>query len=380
MQQRRLTVRRIAKEIKASIPDDYSIEEKIAYIVSEFSKKIATSEHYYFGNEETKQKMIELAQKPYFGKKNDIKRTLIPFTMSEKLALVLRQCGHRVEFVKRIPGTQNSKKGKNWILKEPATDFVDRELSVLVEGNPKGKKIEVNCFSDLYRIQTRCSPMLFGKNTHCDTTKETNSISREFIAKIFKKVYGLSDNEKFTDEYIDGVVERRKKEGKSPCEILNELLKDERIQYETQNAGCVEAYRFYQMIIQRIYCKGFGVEQWNAQTSAKEHEFELDKDATVIDECVLNDKNKKRYSFCIYAEHGDEQVFFVYSKKARKMVELSQKEIAALLERDSRIILGQSKCEKMQSYIGGVKKSPIIQQNQTLIHVDDIFGKEDEER
>ena len=122
----------------------------------------------------------------------------------------------------------------------------------------------------------------------------------------------------FTDDYIDFVVQRMKNEGKTPVEILKELINDNRIQKETKASGCVEAHRFYQMLIRRIYGQGFGVAQWTASTPAKEYEFQLNKDATLIDECVLNDGGKKkRYSFCIYAENADEQILFVYSKKRK---------------------------------------------------------------
>ena len=382
MQTKRLTVRQIVKHIKSNIPDEYSEEEKIAYIVTEFSKRIASSEHYYFGDKSTKQQMIELAQRPYLGKKNDVKRKLIPFTMSEKLARVLEKCGYSVSFVKSITGKNKSQVGKKEILKEPASDFVDRQLSLLVKGHREKKGIELNIFQDLYKIQTRCKPMLFGQNVHCDIQRQTRTISRDSIEKVFRKVYGLKDAEIFTDEYIDFVVQRMKKEGKTPVEILKELINDERIQEEAKTAGCVEAHRFYQMLLRSIYCKGFGVKQWNASTPAKEYEFQLNKDATLIDECVLNSGKKKRYSFCIYAENDNEQVLFVYSKKEKKMVQLSPRDIVVLSGRSSHIKLRQCECDKplrqsMKNYIQGIPKDAEKQSDVPQITIEDIFEEEE---
>lgn len=383
MQTKRLTVRQIVKHIKSNIPDEYSKEEKIAYIVTEFSKQIASSEHYYFGDKSTKQQMIELAQRPYLGKKNDVKRKLIPFTMSEKLARVLEKCGYSVSFVKSITGKNKSQVGKKEILKEPASDFVDRQLSLLVKGHREKKGIELNIFQDLYKIQTRCKPMLFGQNVHCDIQRQTRTISRDSIEKVFRKVYGLKDAEMFTDEYIDFVVQRMKKEGKTPVEILKELINDERIQEETKTAGCVEAHRLYQMLLKSIYCKGFGVKQWNASTPAKEYEFQLDDNATLIDECVLNDGGKKkRYSFCIYAENADEQILFVYSKKGKKMVQLTSRDIDALSGRSSHITLRSCECDKplrqlMKNYIQGIPKDINTQSYVPQITIEDIFEEEE---
>ena len=73
MRTKRLTVRQIVKDIQSNMPEGLSESEKIVFITTRFAQKIASSEHYYWGDRDTKQKMIQLAQKSDLGK-HDFKR------------------------------------------------------------------------------------------------------------------------------------------------------------------------------------------------------------------------------------------------------------------------------------------------------------------
>ena len=432
----------IVEDIKNNIPDEYSEEEKIAFIAAEFSKRVAIDEHYYWGDKDTKQKMIQLAQKNDLGK-HDIKRRLIPFTMTEKLRITLQKCGYTVRFVKPGELSKEIRVGEIEILKAPAEEFVDYPLSLLVQNQKKGqedepnidletqvaqtnlpKRIlprfpkitrlfgnsrvrkneslnthkeeseipasELNIELDLYKLQTRCKPRGIGEIMHHKIPGQVKKLLSN-PESTFRKIYGLKDGEMFTDEYIDFIIRKLKEEGKTPFEILEALMMDTRIQEEVKNAGCVEANRFYNMILKKVYSVKFDPKAYSTRGGAIEQEYiiidddELIRNEALIDECVLDDGKKKRYSFCIFAEQFGKQLLWIYSKKTKRMIQLTPEEIYKLSSMSSHIKPRSREFsielrERAKSFMTSAIQLEHItkEDNAESITVKDIFGDEEE--
>ena len=172
-------------------------------------------------------------------------------------------------------------------------------------------------------------------------------------------------------------------------QILKALMADERIQQEVRNAGCVEANRFYNnMILKKVYNAKFDSKAYDERKEAIDQEFISGEDLALIDECVLDDgKKKKRYSFCIYAEDGEEQLLWIYSKKSKKMIPLTPKEICKLSSMSSHIKPRKRNFEiksreKVKSFMKKSKKGKSItkhDKNKVAKKVEKIFGEVDEE-
>lgn len=388
MSTKRLTVKQIVKDIQSNMPEGLSDSEKIAFITTRFAQKIASSEHYYWGEEGTKRRMIELAQRPYPGKKDDVKRKLIPFTMTEKLGIILQECGYKVKYVRTGKANEDAKVGNIRMLKDSANELVNHSLGVLVQIPGENHESELNIELDLYKLQTRCKPRGIGEVMHSRIPGQVKRLLSD-SESTFRRIYGLKDGEKFTDEYIDDRIQQLKKEGKKPLQILKALMADERIQQEVRNAGCVEANRFYNnMILKKVYNAKFDPKAYDERKEAIDQEFISGEDLALIDECVLDDgKKKKRYSFCIYAEHGESQLLWVYSKKTKKMIQLTPEEICKLSSIASHIkprnrdfLIGSR--EKVKAFMEKSKRSKLHTKNnkhKEPVNVQTIFGDEEEE-
>ena len=386
MRTKRLTVRQIVEDIQSNMPEGLSENEKITFITTRFAQKIASSEHYYWGDRDTRQKMIQLAQKSDLGKYH-IKRRLIPFTMTEKLGIILQECGYKVKYDRTDKDNEGTKVGNAKILKDSANEIENHPLGVLVQIPGEKHKSELNIELDLYKLQTRCKPRGIGEVMHSRIPGQVKRLLSD-SESTFRRIYGLKDGEKFTDEYIDGMIQQLKKEGKKPFQILKALMADARIQQEVGNAGCVEANRFYNMLLRKVYCVKFDSKAYDERKEAIDQEFISGEDLALIDECVLDDgKKKKRYSFCIYAEHGESQLLWVYSKKTKKMIRLTSEEICKLssiashIKPRNRDFQIKSR-ENVKAFMEKSKKSKFKTKknmHREPVNVRTIFGDEDEE-
>jgi len=159
---------------------------------------------------------------------------------------------------------------------------------------------------------------------------------------------------------------------KSPLEKLEIFMNDPKIQGELQNARVIEANKLYKKILELCYDLSIG------------NQFFKEPDKAIIEECILsNDKGQKRYSFCIYTESNEGQQFYVYSKKSRKMVNLSQEELQQITGRVMNVKFRGRESElrsKMISFVNGkTTNTKNMKKETSRVSLEDIFLDEDEE-
>ena len=180
----------------------------------------------------------------------------------------------------------------------------------------------------------------------------------------------MDKNERFTDEYIMVFAAMLRCQHKTPIEMLEFFMNDPKIQEALQNARCIEANKLYKKILGVCY------------DESRENQFFKEKDKAIIEECVLSDdKGQKRYSFCIYAENEEQRQFYVYSKRSRRMVNLTQEQVQKITQQANDIKLRGRSSElknKMIEFINGDGENiQSLGQEETTVSIDDILLDED---
>ena len=149
-------------------------------------------------------------------------------------------------------------------------------------------------------------------------------------------------------------------------------MNDPKIQEELQNRRCIEANKLYKKILGVCYDVSI------------DKQFFKDQDKAIIEECILsNGQGQKRYSFCIYAQNEEEQQFYIYSKKSKRMINLSQQEMQQMTSQVMNVQLrgrpSQLKNELMSFVKGKNANSENLSKSNAMISLEDIFLEEDEE-
>ena len=370
MARRKLTRKELVEHIKQTMPRDLNEIEKLAFIETEVAKQISFDEQYLWGDRESKEKIYKLAKRNAQMQHKEIKKKLICVTMAELFGYVAKEFGYEVLYQKRVPG-EDDKTGEKEIFQKISPKKQEHVCPIVKLSN--GEYVEVDIQSDLYRLQTRSKPKAFGLNqAKVAQGIKTSIISNTTIEKVFRKIYKLQENERFTDEYIMVFSAMLGCQKKTPIQMLEFFMNDPKIQEELQNAGCIEANKLYKKILSLCYDLAIG------------NQFFKETDKAIIEECILsNDKGQKRYSFCIYAQSDEQQKFYVYSKKSKRMVNLSKEEMKQISGQVMDVkFRGRPSDLKsdMISFINGEEtNSKNSIEEKTTVSLEDIFLDEDEE-
>ncbi len=371
MGKRKLTRKQLVESIKQTMPNDLTEIEKLAFIETEIAKQISFDEQYLWGDRETKEKIYKLAKSEAQRPHKEIKRKLICVTMAELFGYVVKEFGFEVLYQKRVPGVED-KAGDNDIFKKVSPKKQEHVCPIVKLSN--GEYVEVDIQSDLYRLQTHSKPKAFGLNqVQIKNGVKTSTIDNSTIERTFRKIYQLEENERFTDEYIMIFAAMLRCQRKTPIEMIEFFMNDPKIQDALQNARCIEANKLYKKILGVCY-------DVPVENQFFKHE---NREKAIIDECILSDdKGQKRYSFCIYAENGEQRQFYVYSKRSRRMVNLSQEQVQQMTKQARDIKLRGRSSELKNQMISFVKGNgeniQSLRQEETTVSLDDIFL--DEER
>lgn len=370
--EKRLTRKELVEHIKQTMPSDYDEYERLAFIEREVAKQIAFDEKYLWGDIGTKEKIYKLAKQEAQKPRAVVNKKLICVTMAELFGYVAKQFGYDVKYQKRAPG-YDIKSGSTEIFKKVSAKKLEHVCPLV--GLSNGKYIEVDIQEDLMRLQTGSKPKAFGGDRHGD--KMANGVpgqvlNKETIERVFRKVYNLKANERFTDEHIMVMAAKLRCEGRSPIEMIEFFMNDPKIQKGLQNTRCIEANKLYKAILRVCY------------DVAIEKQFFKEENQAIIEECILSDnEGRKRYSFCIYAEDDKQKVFFIYSKKSRKMVKLTQEEIQQMTQQVMNVELRGRPTDlkkKMMSFVNSDEENDINSINgNSNVTLEDIFYDEDEE-
>lgn len=369
--EKRLTRKELVEHIRQIMPENLNEIEKLAFIEKEVSKQVSFDEKYLWGDIETKKKIYKLAKRDAKNPTQKIDKKLICVTMAELFGYVAKQFGYNVLYQKRAPGF-DIKSGENEIFEKISTQTLEH-VCPLVELSD-GIYIEIDIQDDMARLQTNSRPKAFGANKH--GTKMGNGViigilNKNTVDESFRKIYEFEQEETFTDEYIMVLSKIYKHQNKSPIEMFESYMEEPIVKKQFRNLKCIEANKFYKLIL--MACYGF---------SSNGKEFEKNENKAIIEECILSDnQGTKRYSFCIYAEDNEHKVFYVYSKKSKRMIKLTQEEIKQMTNQVMNVELrGRASDIKdnMKSFINGAREAN-LNSDSKAVSLEEIFLEDDEE-
>ncbi len=370
--EKRLTRKELVEYIKEKMPKDYDEIERLAFIEKEVARHISFDEKYLWGDSKTQEKIYELAKREAQKPQEKVKRKLICITMAELFGYVATQFGYEIIYQKRGMGYE-IKAGNNEIFRETSSKSQEHICPLVKLSN--GKFIEVDIQNDLMRLQTKSKPKTFGRNRHGNKVENGVSIQildGETVDRVFKKVYNLGTSEKFIDEYIMALAGKLIAEGKKPIEMLEIFMNDSRIQEQLGNTRCIEANKLYKVILRVCY------------DVTIEKQFFKGENQAILEECILSDnEGRKRYSFCIYAEDEEQKIFYIYSRKSRKMIRLTPEEIQQMTQSIMKVELKGRPTDikkKMMNFVCDKKeRNSDIQPESDTLTLEDIFWNEEGE-
>lgn len=319
---KKLTRTQLIEYIRNTMPDGLTELEKAAFIEKAVADNVVFDEAYLWSDHETRRKIYKLAKEEAQRPKEEIKRKLICTTMSELYVYVARKFGLDIEYQRTTVGKNQEPEneiGGNEVLDKISEDKLEHVCPIL---NLKdGRRIRVDIQGDLANLQTRSKAIGFGTK---DDDSDIEVLPEEEIDSIFRKIYGLNEGEKFTDDYITDLILKMK--GKEPIEKIEGIIEDERIQRELQFTGCVEAKKLFDNILQQaLGTKIFGTYFGNGVHAH-------------ISTCSLTQgAQNKKYSFLLYADDEYEKLFYVFSRKSKKLVRITPEELHQMKKMSMKI-------------------------------------------
>lgn len=353
-----LTRKQLVKHIAEIMPEGLDELEKAAFIEAEVAKRIWFNEKYLWGN--NSDKIYKSAKREACRPKNEIKRKLICVTMAELYVYVAKQFGLNVKY-------QRYCKDRNEIGDKEILDKLDtksqQHLCPVIE-LADGKIIRADIQGDLHNLQTRSRPDGFGTS---ENDPALSVLPQEQTDKIFKKAYGLKQDECFTDEYIEKL--NAKLNQYEPIDKIRTFMEDSRIQDEMKKLGCVEARKFCKQILQQIL--GFPVLGAYFRNGTRAQ----------ITKCFLESSTgEKRYSICLYAEDYDQKLFYLLSKKNRQMVEISPEQLSQMIEKSMIIPQMQKEPQDnlMKAITKGLNSYPKPSETPNTIDMENFFDEPDD--
>ena len=329
----------ISQEIERKMPKQLNELEKAAYIMMSIGKERIFSPQYYFSDKKTRDKIYRNARKKSRINLQN-KETLICVTACRLYRYVAERNGLDVYY------TGDSGK----ITKNDLSIFEDGEHVTPVVKLKDGRFIKVDVEWDLENIQTGMRWMKFGTKEKNDV--QLSQLSQNEIDDIMCKIGYIKDKSDYTDFYLEQLAEHIKE--LTTKEKLNIIFNDEKITQIAQKLkGSVEIYRFYRRIIKEFTTKEEGGREKN----------DYGKNVFCFGSYLRSKCNKKKYTVCVFyrnsedSEDNDKKIW-MWSKKGKKMIEISLIELKHFLENKRLKIYPGKNVEECKELCDSTKQFP----------------------
>lgn len=326
----------ISQEIERKMPKQLNELEKAAYIMMSIGKDRIFSPQYYFSDKKTRNKIYRNARKKSRINLQN-KETLICVTACRLYRYVAERNGLDVYY------TGDSGK----ITKNDLSIFEDGEHVTPVVKLKDGRFIKVDVEWDLENIQTGMRWMKFGTKDKNDV--QLSQLSQNEIDDIMCKIGYINDKSDYTDFYLEQLAKKIK--DLTTKEKLNVIFNDEKITQIAQKLkGSVEIYRFYRRIIKDFTTKEEGERKTN----------DYGKNVFCFGSYLKSKSNKKKYTVCVFyrnSEDNDKKIW-MWSKKGKKMIEISLIELKHFLENKRLKIYPGKNVEECKELYDSTKQFP----------------------
>ena len=294
--------RELVEKIKEDIPKDLNEIELAKYIYIELAKIKSFDIKYFYGNNETKQKICKLAEQ----EKNNTdkiasKREIVCITISHLYQDILSEFG-----IKSIIEQSEEEESR----------YKHRYNLIILKN---GEKITADIQRDLSNIQTKSKTAFFGIEPDI-MLKDTLIIDDEQMLGIDKKIGYVESENNYRDTYIKKIQEDVKNMGVS--EAVEYVLNNENIYNVQQDMGYLELKAYYRRIFDLVLTKYNG------------------KNAYLINTYRKREDGEKEYTMCAYTVENDNVKVYLYSQKYNRFVNVEFEEFLKLEQEG--LVIGRS--------------------------------------
>ena len=316
-----MTRKQLLEKIKKEMSQDWSEQEKVAFIIMKIAEDRSFSEHYYWGDSATLKKMYSRTIKPKEVEPQN-KRKLICTTVSRLFKYIATELGMEVLYVgeEGVPTKIFPTWLKNGEHLYPAVKFSD------------GKLIKCDIQRDLHNIQTGCQWQFFGTRG-LGEYQTLSGITAKELEEIMQKIGYLKTRGVYTEE----LCKKQASEKTTPNTVTNivrEVFQDEVLNKEVAHKAIVETYKFYGKVF-NIY---FNERHKNYNGFKTTLELTSYMDSFFMFPCKLKKDGSIRYTLCAYTREQDEiGTIYLLSRTTRRMLEVSLQEMVFYQEQGLRI-------------------------------------------
>lgn len=325
------------QKIKDKMPQNLSELEKSAYIMMVIAQNKEFSSQYYWSDKATRRKMYNKAiNKEKIKLQN--KRELICVTACRLYKDIAERLGLNVYY------TGDSGK----LTKNDLTVFKNGEHLSPVVKLKDGRFIKTDVEWDLENIQTGSKWLRFGTRTPDDIC--LSEISQDEIDNIMMKIGYINSKQDYTDVYYDKLCE--KMDGLDNKEKLEKIFSDEYINDKVEKfTGSVEIFRFYRNLIKKATMKNVDGKKTN----------DYNKNIFIFGAYVKNKKsNARQYTVCVYLKDLEQKILpntWIYSKKKKRMVNISGKELKYFMQEDKLKFVKAKTGSNYYEFLGKIMKN-----------------------
>ena len=318
----------LVQKIKEQMPqfegNKAEVEKNIAmFIYLMLGKEKVYDENFFLADFEAKNKMIKLHEKRKYTLNSIIKdrklsciqmadlyaKVLGDFKIKSKVERVNRGCAHYFNVIK----------------------FSD------------GEAIVADLQKDLPNIQTRSKIKYFGEKYIRGNEKISNEkMSENELIQMQKNCHYIENDSDYMDVQILSLAEKLK--GLSPDKMLEEILKDDKVNKLQEDIGYIEFYNYYSHLIGKV-ARDYDKKQIDYFNCYRKR----------IDE---NGKTVKDYTMCIYSLTDDKADIYLYSQTDKSFKKTDIEKLKQI--ENQGLVLGKSQSEK------GLQKLRKYMSEQTL--------------
>lgn len=304
----------LIQKIKDKMPqfegDKANVEKNIAmFIYLMLGREKVYDENFFLADLESKKKMIKLHERRRY--------TLNSIIKDRKLS-----CIQMADLYAKVLGDFKIKSKVERVNKECAHYF-----NVIRFSN--GEAIVADLQKDLPNIQTRSKIKYFGDRYIGGTEKiSKEKMPEDELVQIQKNCHYIENDSDYMDVYILRLAEKLK--GLPPDRMLEEILKDDKVNKLQEDIGYIEFFNYYSHMIGKV-ARDYDRKQIDYFNCYRKKTDE-------------KGKTVKDYTMCLYAITGDKADIYLYSQMDKKFRKTDVDKLM-ILEKQG-LILGKSQQEK----------------------------------
>ncbi len=307
--------RQLLEKIRNEMPENCDEQTMAAFIMMKIAEDRGFSEHYYWGDRETRKKIYRLSIN-IENLELQNKRKLICVTLSKLFDYIATEMGLDVYYIggDKVPSKE--------IMGSPITGTHVFPVVKLKDG----RYIKCDIEEDLKNIQTGCHWEHFG-TASVEQEGILSTLTSDEIENIMRNINYLGKRKEYTDDYCSRKADKDEEEERSIEEIVDDVFSDKvLIDKAHKTLSIVETYKFYAKVM------NIRLKNHTRQNLVTPIGIEYMERVAMMP-CWIEKDGTDRLTILAftYNNEGGEENFstYIYSRTKRQMISVSLEELKA---------------------------------------------------